>query len=202
MNTINTTNPVELGPRDALLIVDVQHDFLPGGALPVPDGDAVIPLLNRYITIFKRHALPIYATRDWHPPNHVSFKAQGGPWPPHCVAGSVGAAFAEALKLPSSVCIVSKARTRDQDDYSGFGGTNLAQQLHSQSIKRLFIGGLATDYCVLNTVRDALALDFEVMLLQDAVRPVEVHDGDGEAAIDSMLHRGAKAIQADDVKQD
>src|SRR5881397_2095449 len=161
----DTTFPVAPRSTDALILVDVQNDFLPGGSLAVPHGDEVIPKLNRYITMFVERALPIYATRDWHPPDHCSFTAQGGPWPPHCVAGTPGAAFAGALGLPRDATIVSKARSSEADAYSGFQGTDLADQLRGAGVKRLFIGGLATDYCVLNTVKDARAQGFEVMLL-------------------------------------
>lgn len=186
---------IQLTGGDALVIVDAQNDFLPGGSLAVPAGDEIIPVLNEYIGRFTERSLPVVATRDWHPPGHCSFKAQGGPWPEHCVAGTAGAAFAPKLALPPSAIIVSKATTPEQDAYSGFSGTELATQLRAQGIKRLFIGGLATDYCVLNTVKDALSQDFKVELLLDAIRAVEVHAGDGQAAIDEMVHRGAEPIR-------
>lgn len=179
---------------DALVIVDLQNDFLPGGALGVPDGDAVIPVLNEVITIFQRAGLPIFATRDWHPPEHCSFEAQGGPWPPHCVAGTPGAAFNEKLILPDNAHVISKATKKDKDSYSGFGGTSLDVYLRELEIKRLFIGGLATDYCVLNTVKDALKKGYEVLLLTEAVRAVNVKPGDGEKAIDEMTLLGATPI--------
>jgi nicotinamidase/pyrazinamidase len=184
----------QLTPQDALLIVDVQNDFLPGGKLAVPSGEEVIPVLNRAITLFGWHALPVYATRDWHPADHCSFTAQGGPWPPHCIAGTAGAAFAHALALPPMAHIVSKATLAEKDAYSGFAGTELAQQLRAQRVTRLFIGGLATDYCVLNTVRDALAQGFDVVLLLDAIRAVELKPDDGQTAIDEMVARGAEAV--------
>jgi nicotinamidase/pyrazinamidase len=184
----------QLAPHDALLIVDVQNDFLPGGNLAVPAGDEVIPVLNRAITLFGWHALPVYATRDWHPADHCSFATQGGPWPPHCVAGTSGAAFASSLALPPAAHIVSKATTVEKDAYSGFAETDLAQQLRAQRVTRLFIGGLATDYCVLNTVRDALAQDFGVVLLLDAIRAVELNPGDGRTAINEMVVRGAEPV--------
>ncbi|MEZ5581716.1 MAG: nicotinamidase [Candidatus Competibacteraceae bacterium] len=176
---------------DALIIVDVQNDFLPGGALAVPDGDAIIPLLNAYIDIFRERNLHIYATRDWHPAHHCSFKAQGGIWPVHCVADTPGAAFARQLQLPPSTVVISKAMSPDQDAYSGFQGTDLAQRLRAQGIKRLHIGGLATDYCVLNTVRDALAEQFAVVLLEDAIRAVDLNADDGVKAIAAMHEQGA-----------
>jgi len=183
-----------LQPGDALLIVDVQNGFLPGGSLVVPRGDEVVPVLNRYLKIFAEQNLPVYATRDWHPERHCSFRAQGGTWPPHCVAGTQGAEFAAALQLPSSTVIISKATTIEQDAYSGFQGTNLDQQLRAANIRRLFIGGLATDYCVLNTVRDALRLGYQVFLLGDAIRAVDVQPGDGQCAEAEMLSLGAQRI--------
>jgi nicotinamidase/pyrazinamidase len=184
-------HPGCLDPHDALLIVDVQNDFLPGGRLAVANGDEVVPVLNRAIALFARQLLPIVATRDWHPPNHCSFTAQGGPWPPHCIAHSEGAAFATGLALPPDAIVVSKASTPDKDAYSGFEGTDLASRLRAGGSERLFIGGLASDYCVLNTVKDALALGFRVLLLEDAIRAVDVKPGDGQAAIEQMIGLGA-----------
>ncbi|HJV26900.1 MAG TPA: isochorismatase family protein [Aromatoleum sp.] len=179
---------------DALLLVDVQNDFLPGGNLAVSHGDEIIPPLNRLIQSFSRRSLPIFATRDWHPPQHCSFHEQAGPWPPHCVAGTQGAAFPANLALPHDTAIVSKATTVDQDAYSGFGGTELHYQLRGAGARRLFVGGLATDYCVLNTVRDAVAKGYEVLLLTDAVRAVDVQPGDGDRAVDEMQKLGASLI--------
>ncbi|OGS95374.1 MAG: nicotinamidase [Gallionellales bacterium RIFCSPLOWO2_02_FULL_57_47] len=193
MNTSNR-NDLQPKPGDALLIVDVQNDFLPGGSLAVPRGDEVVPVLNRYLRAFTAQNLPIYATRDWHPERHCSFRAQGGIWPPHCVAGTRGAEFAAALQLPSSAVIISKATTAELDAYSGFQGTNLDQQLREAKIRRLFIGGLATDYCVLNTVRDALRLGYEVFLLADAIRAVDVLPGKGQRAEQEMARLGAQRI--------
>ncbi len=187
----------QLQPGDALLIVDVQNDFLPGGNLAVPGGDEVVPALNRYIRAFEARGLPIYATRDWHPEQHCSFRAQGGPWPPHCVVDTFGAAFASALRLPPSTPVISKAASPDQDAYSGFQGTDLDQRLRSSGVRRLFVGGLATDYCVLNTVRDALRLGYEVFLLTDAIRAVNVQPGDGLRAEEEMARLGSQRISLD-----
>jgi nicotinamidase/pyrazinamidase len=176
---------------DALVIVDVQLDFLPGGRLAVPHGDEVVAVLNGYIAFFRQAGLPIVATRDWHPPEHCSFQAQGGPWPPHCVAGSRGAGFATLLELPCEAILISKATAPDRDAYSGFEGTNLDALLRKAGVGRVFVGGLATDYCVLNTVRDALQLGYRTVLLLDAIRAVDVHAGDGERAIAEMLQGGA-----------
>lgn len=186
------TEKVMLDRGDALIIVDVQNDFLPGGSLAVPEGDAVVPMLNRYAAAFAAGNLPIYATRDWHPTNHCSFKAQGGPWPPHCVAESQGAAFAPDLKLPAQTIVISKATTANKDAYSGFEGTDLDSRLRAQMVRRVFVGGLATDYCVLNTVRDARALGYETFLLTDAIRAVNVNPDDGRNAETEMRRLGAR----------
>jgi nicotinamidase/pyrazinamidase len=181
-----------VGKTDALIIVDVQNDFCLGGALPVPEGDQVIPVLNDYIKIFKKANAKIFATRDWHPPNHISFKAQGGAWPPHCVQKSEGANFHSALKLPSDTTIVSKAMDPLREAYSGFDGTELANTLKTQGATRVFVGGLATDYCVKNTVLDARKLGFEAVLLLDAIRGINAEPGDVAKAIDEMVKSGAE----------
>jgi nicotinamidase/pyrazinamidase len=186
---------VKLNNTDALIVVDVQNDFLPGGSLAVRDGDAVIPVLNGYIDRFRQKELPIYATRDWHPPDHCSFKKQGGPWPPHCIAGSTGAEFAATLRLPAGTIVISKATTPEKDAYSGFEGTDLAERCRRAGHERLFIGGLATDYCVLNTVLDALKSGFRVFLLEDAIRAVNVARGDGDRAIAKMRSAGANPLR-------
>lgn len=183
---------INLAEGDALVIVDLQNDFLPGGSLPVPEGEQVIPVLNGYIERFVNRGLPIFATRDWHPKNHSSFTAQGGPWPEHCVIGSKGAEFASDLQLPDSVQIISAGADVEKDGYSAFETPSCKQQLDSAGVRRLFIGGLATDYCVLNTVCDALALQYQVVLLTDAVRAINVQPEDGEKAIDEMVEKGAE----------
>ena len=191
---------LRLATTDALIVVDVQNDFLPGGRLGVNDGDAVVTVLNRYIAHFREAGLPIVATRDWHPPGHCSFTAQGGIWPEHCVADTDGAAFAATLELPDDAMVVSKADTPEADAYSGFQGTELTAELRRRGVTRIFVGGLATDYCVLNTVRDALAADFEAILLADAVRAVDVEPGDGDRAIDEMRAKGAATITVEDIE--
>jgi nicotinamidase/pyrazinamidase len=182
-------------PGDALLLVDVQNDFLPGGSLAVPAGDEVIPVLNRYIEAFSKASLPIYASRDWHPPNHRSFRTQGGTWPPHCIAGSRGAEFSPKLGLPANAVIISKATNPNADAYSDFDEPDLEQSLRQNGINRLFIGGLATDYCVLYTVRDALSHGFQVYLLLDGIRAINLKPGDGQHAIEEMTARGAQPIR-------
>ena len=186
---------IKIDQGDALIIVDVQNDFLPGGALEVPESDIIIPVLNNYIDIFKRSLLPIVATRDWHPPEHCSFEKNGGMWPTHCVQGTKGAEFSPLLNLPPDTIIISKATFVDRDAYSGFEGTNLDNLLQSMGIKRLFVGGLATDYCVLNTVKDALEKGYEVFLLTDAIKAVNVNPDDGAKAEEEMVKAGAIPIK-------
>lgn len=190
---------VKVGKGDALLVVDVQRDFLPRGSLGVPEGDAVVPVLNRYIEMARREGLPVFASRDWHPERHCSFKPQGGPWPPHCVADTTGAQFAEGLQLPADTLIIDKATRPEVDAYSAFSGTTLADQLRALGVRRVLIGGLATDYCVLNTVRDALGAGFEVVLLEDAIRAVNVNPDDGAKAEREMTSRGAVPARYDDL---
>ncbi len=176
---------------DALLITDIQIDFLPGGALPVENGDRILPIIRDYIKIFESRKAHIIASRDWHPSNHISFKAQGGPWPPHCVENTTGAQFSPDLKLPENTIIISKATESDKEAYSAFDGTNLALQLQQLGIKRLFVAGFATDYCIVNTVLDASKLGFEVIVLMDATLGINLKSGDVDQAIESMQNSGA-----------
>ncbi len=176
--------------KDALIIVDVQRDFCPGGALPITEGDEVVSILNDYIRKFMKAGAQIYATRDWHPDNHISFKAHGGRWPPHCIQGSEGAEFHPDLELPDKVRIISKATDVSKEAYSGFDQTELEDDLRKKAIKRVFVGGLATDYCVKNTVIDAIKLGFETVLLLDATRGVNREDS--EKAVEEMIASGAK----------
>ncbi|MGH8004560.1 MAG: nicotinamidase [Limisphaerales bacterium] len=166
---------------DALIMVDVQNDFCPGGALAIREGDLVVKPLNYAQKLF-RH---IFATRDWHPEDHCSFMGRGGPWPPHCIQNTHGAKFHPDLEI-SRAWVISKAIEKDKDAYSGFQGTNLEARLQWEGIKRVFVGGLATDYCVRATALDALNADFEVVLLEDAVRGVGVKPGDSEKAIEEL----------------
>ena len=190
-------NSLQLEPHDALIIVDMQYDFLPGGSLGVPQGDEVVGPVSRLIGLFAGRGLPVYASRDWHPENHCSFAARGGPWPPHCIANTHGAAFSEDLHLPADAIVVSKADSADVDAYSAFNGTGLAAQLHERGVKRVVVCGLATDYCVLNTALDARANGFEVLIVPEAMRAVNVEAGDGERAIAEMLERGATAVDVE-----
>jgi nicotinamidase/pyrazinamidase len=179
-----------VAPGDALVIVDVQRDFLPGGAQPVPRGDEVVPVLNRWLEIFAAAGAPIFATRCWHPAQHCSFRAQGGPWAPHCVAGSDGARFAGALRLPPGAQVISKATTPERDAYSGFDGTGLDEELRRRGARRLFIGGLATDYCVRATVAGALARGYDVELIVDGTRAID--PARGRSAVEQLVARGAR----------
>lgn len=196
LSTADMRHQVHWKPRpgDMLLVTDIQNDFLPGGSLAVSGGDVVVPILNRYIEAFASQGLPVYATRDWHPQQHCSFRPQGGPWPIHCVAGSQGAEFAAALTLPPDATVISKATSLDQEAYSSFQGTDLDSRLRKAGIQRIFIGGLATDYCVISTVRDARQLGYDVFVLTDAIRAVDVQPGDGERAEEEMERLGARRI--------
>jgi len=184
------------GPGDALIVVDTQNDFLPGGALGVAQGDAVVEALNRVIDAWAARGLPVCLTRDWHPPGHCSFAARGGPWPVHCVAGTHGAEFAAALHRPAGATIVSKGTDADQEAYSTFEGTGLAAKLRAAGVRRVFIGGLATDYCVCFSGADALKAGFAVVVLRDAVCAVDVHPGDGERALRELEASGALLISS------
>ena len=184
----------------ALIVVDVQKDFCSGGNLPVPDGDAVVPVLNEYIRIFEKAEAPVFATRDWHPLNHVSFKAQCGPWPLHCVQESAGAEFLEDLRLPEDVVIVSKGMGQDSMGYSGFDGSSLEAELRLRGVRTLFVGGLAMDYCVKATVLEALSRGFGVVLLVDAVKGV---DSEGSRlAIEEAVSRGAQRATLSELERD
>jgi nicotinamidase/pyrazinamidase len=182
----------DLHQGDALLVVDVQQDFLPGGALAVGGGDLIIDPLNRHLKEFNQRGLPIFATRDWHPPDHCSFRERGGPWPVHCVAGTRGAEFPPRLALPPDTRIISKATAAKADAYSGFENTDLASRLRQLGCRRVFIGGLATDYCVQATALDARRENFEVVILGDAIRAVELRPGDGARALAAVVDQGAR----------
>ena len=166
-----------LQPGDALLIIDVQNDFCPGGALPIERGDEVVPVLNLWIAAAVQRQVPIFASRDWHPVSHISFKQHGGPWPPHCLQDSDGAQFHPQLHLPDSAVKIAKGTRFDQDQNSAFDETGLRHQLHRMGIKRLWVGGLAEDVCVLATVLDARRHRFEVVVIESATKPVTALDG-------------------------
>ena len=192
-------NPIQLNETDALLVIDMQYDFLPGGSLGVPKGDEVLAPINTLMGLFAARGLPVYASRDWHPEDHCSFTARGGPWPPHCVADTEGAAFSKELAFPADMVTISKADSPDADAYSAFNGTALADHLRQHGVNRVFVCGLATDYCVLNTVVDARENGFEVVILPEAMRAVDVAAGDGERAIARMAALGARVADLTDL---
>ena len=182
--------------RDALVIEDVQNDFCPGGSLAAPHGDEVVPALNQAIRQFSAAGAPIFASRDWHPQKTKHFKEHGGVWPPHCVQGTRGAEFHPDLALPADAIVVSKGMDPDVDSYSTFqaedsDGMPFSAALGERGAQRLYVGGLATDYCVKATVLDALHEGFEVIVLEDAIRAVDVNPGDGDRAIAEMKSHGA-----------
>ena len=179
-----------LRPGDALVIVDVQIDFCPGGALPIDRGDDVVPIMNRWIHAASAAGVPVYASRDWHPAGHVSFVDSGGRWPPHCLQGSDGARFHSDLDLPGSATIVTKGARIDRDQYSAFDDTGLGDELRSRGIARVWIGGLAQDVCVRATVLDACQQGFDVVVIEDATRPVSRENG--AASLDDMRRAGAR----------
>jgi nicotinamidase/pyrazinamidase len=187
------------GPTDALLIVDVQNDFLPGGALGILGSDAIVEPLNRVTAAWRSQGLPVFLSRDWHPPDHCSFAAQGGPWPVHCVAGTAGAAFAPGLDVAPGDVVISKATRGDKDAHSALDGTPLADALRKRGITRLFVGGLATDYCVRATVLDARAAGLDVVVLGDVVRAVDLRPGDGERALRELAAAGCSKATTGEV---
>lgn len=190
--------------KAALLIVDLQNDFCPGGALPVRDGNAVIAPLNAAAQLFSAAALPVLASRDWHPAQTRHFRAFGGDWPSHCVAGTTGAAFPPALRLPPATIILSKGIDPALDGYSAFEGASpdgvpLAELLAKLGVQRLYVGGLATDYCILATVLAARQRGLEVTVLSDAVAGVEISPGDVAIAIARMQDAGAQLASVTDL---
>jgi nicotinamidase/pyrazinamidase len=183
--------------RAALLIVDVQRDFCPGGALPAPAGDQIVPALNRYIADARAHGMPVYASRDWHPAITNHFKAYGGEWPPHCVQGSEGAAFHRALELPADAVVITKGDDPDRPGYSAFegrtqGGVPLLDDLRQRHIDTLYVTGIATDYCVKASVLDARRAGIDVTVLTDAVAPIDARPGDADRAMAEMIAAGAR----------
>ena len=177
---------------DALLLVDVQNDFCSGGKLAVEGAEAVVPVLNEWLKAAVHNDILVYASRDWHPLRHISFKGQGGSWPPHCLADSDGARFHPDLQLPESTVIITKGVRFDQDQNSVFDQTGLTTQLRRDAVQRLWVGGLALDVCVLASVLDALREGFQVKLIQAATRPVS--GVAGEDAVQRMKLAGAEVV--------
>lgn len=185
-----------IGPHDALIIVDPQNDFLPGGSLPVAEGNRIFEPVNRLIPLFSH----VHATRDWHPPDHAYFAAKGGPWPFHCLANSPGAEFSPLLHADAIHSVTSKGTDPQTDGYSAFAGTGLAAQLHERGIERLFITGLATDYCVKMTAIEAVANGFEAIVLTDAIAAVGLEAGDEERALRDMQANGVTLATSADLR--
>src|SRR5947209_14627060 len=182
------------GTKRALIVVDVQNDFCPGGSLAVAHGDEVVAPLNKLMKKFLDRGEPVFKTRDWHPAKTKHFAAYGGTWPVHCVQGTRGAEFHPDLTDDPRITIISKGVDESADGYSGFDGTNLADLLREEGVKEVWVGGLATDYCVKHTVLDALKEGFEVKALADAMRAVNVNPEDGAKAIEERREAGAEMI--------
>ncbi|WP_456342331.1 nicotinamidase [Thermovibrio sp.] len=188
---------LRLTPFDALIVVDMQKDFSSGGSLPVKGAEEIVHVINSYISLFREKGLPIFATRDWHPENHVSFKDNGGIWPRHCVQWSRGAEFIDGLELPPDTFIINKGDKPELEAYSGFQGTLLDSLLRERGVKRLFVCGVATDYCVKNTALGGLNLGYQVFVFSDAVRGVSPETT--ERAEEELLERGALFIEKEEL---
>jgi nicotinamidase/pyrazinamidase len=183
--------------KAALIVVDIQRDFCPGGALPAQRGDSIVPAANRYIAEAHDIGMPVYASRDWHPPVTTHFKEYGGEWPPHCVQGSPGAAFHPDLRLPSDAIVISKGDDPERPGYSAFDGhtedgTPLLTELENRQIGWVFVAGLTTEYCVRQTVLDARRAGLRVSVLRDAIGSIEQHPGDADRALADMAAGGAE----------
>ncbi len=191
--------------KKALLVVDIQNDFCPGGALGIKGGDKIIPVINKYIKWFAKNKLPVLVSRDWHPKKTKHFKEFGGVWPKHCVQNTKGAMFHSALKIPREAIILSKGMDPERDSYSAFqavdaNGTELPVLLKIFGIEELFIAGLATDYCVKYSALDALKSGFKVRVLVDAIKGVNLKPGDCAEAIKEMISWGAREMTFEKIK--
>jgi len=180
-------------PGDLLLLVDVQKDFCPGGALPIASGDEVVPVLNEWTSAALEAGVPVYLSRDWHPKHHLSFEESGGPWPSHCIQDSEGALFHADLEVPNDATIVTKGTRFDQDQYSVFDQTGLADWLRKQHVQRIFVAGLAQDVCVLATAIDGRKAGFEVVLIKEGTRPVTPEGG--REALETMRQAGVRILE-------
>jgi nicotinamidase/pyrazinamidase len=185
----------EIAPSDALIVVDPQNDFLPGGTLAVPQGNGIFGPINRLMPLFSY----VVATRDWHPKNHAYFRANGGPWPWHCLARTEGARFSPLLDTDQIDDVISKGTDPQTDGYSGFAGTDLAEKLHQHGITRVFVAGLATDYCVRATALDARDAGFGVVVLDDAIAGIDATPGDTQRALDEMRSRGVRIADSGEI---
>ena len=192
---MNAQSTYEIRPDDALVIVDVQHDFLPGGALGVTEGQRIFEPIDELAPRFAR----VYATRDWHPADHSSYAQYGGPWPVHCVAETHGAAFDPRLNLENVDVVVDKGTDRLTDGYSGFAATSLESDLREHGVRRVFVCGLATDYCVKETALDAKAAGFDVVVIEDAAAAVNVQPGDEERALQEVRSAGVAVARSSDL---
>jgi nicotinamidase/pyrazinamidase len=187
---------IKVKSSDALVIVDLQNDFCPNGALAVQEGDKIVPIINK---LLKKRFNFVVASRDWHPKNHCSFKKYGGIWPSHCVKNTKGAEFHPKLHTSKINFIVSKATKKDKDAYSAFERTNLTKVLKNKKIKRIFVCGLATDYCVKSTAIDGTKENFKVFLIKDAIKGVDVKKGDVKKALTEMKKEGVKFISSKEI---
>jgi nicotinamidase/pyrazinamidase len=180
---------------EALLIIDFQNDFTAGGALAVPEGDDIAGPVKRLAERYEH----VIATRDWHPPDHASFETQGGPWPVHCVAGTPGAEFHPAMEGIEIDDVVDVGRERDDEGYSGFEKSDLAELLRARDVDRVAVVGLATDYCVRASAIDACREGFDVTVVEDAIRGVDVNPGDSDRALEEMRNAGARITTSDEL---
>jgi nicotinamidase/pyrazinamidase len=190
--------------KSALLIVDVQKDFCPGGALPAPGGNRIIPAMNRHLAEARARDMPVYASRDWHPSVTRHFQAYGGAWPPHCVQDSRGAEFHSDLNLPADATVISKGDDPDRPGYSAFDGhtaqgKTLLSDLRDRYITLLYVAGIATDYCVKATALDALHAGLQVRILSNAITGIDVRPGDADRALDEMSKAGARLVDGIEV---
>jgi nicotinamidase/pyrazinamidase len=195
-----------LKPKKALLVVDVQNDFCPGGALGIHGGHKIIPILNKCIKFFEKENLPIIVTRDWHPKVTKHFEQFGGVWPEHCVKGSPGAMFHPDLELPKDAMVMSKGMDPEKDSYSAFhaidsSGMALANLLKNFGVTEIYIGGLATDYCVKYSALDALKDGLEVFILTDAIAGVNLQPEDSSVALEEMISLGAKKTISEELRK-
>jgi nicotinamidase/pyrazinamidase len=186
---------LSFAPGDALLLVDPQNDFCPGGSLGVAEGDQVMPVLSSWAAEAEQAGVPIFVSRDWHPERTTHFKEYGGVWPPHCVQGTFGAEFHPALRLPSSVVVVSKGMGESEDAYSAFqardaDGVMLADLLRARGVRRVYVMGLATDYCVRATALGGLEHGLQVNVVRSGCRAVDLQPGDGHAALAAIQTAG------------
>jgi len=180
---------------EALLIIDFQNDFTSGGALAIPEGDRIAEPVKRLAERFDT----VIATRDWHPPDHASFEAQGGPWPAHCVQGTRGGELHPAMDEVETDAVVDVGRGRDDQGYSGFEKSNLAELLRERGVDTVVVCGLATDYCVRASAIDACEEGFDVTVVEDAIRAVNLEPGDGERALEEMRRAGARVASSEEV---